>query len=115
MQRRQALSTVNQTFYHTKANSVNYDHSRNVSFNIERTNKFASARPSYEDLDYAEVSSNRHLVTDSNQFRSEQASTSSAPPIEYSSESQVLYLCNYTHWFCCKSFLIILTPEISLY
>ncbi|KAL8096033.1 U-box domain-containing protein 35-like isoform X2 [Apium graveolens] len=89
MQRRQALSTVNQTFYHTKANSVNYDHSRNVSFDIERTDKFASARPSYEDLDYAEVSSNRHLVTDSNQLRSDQASTSSASPVEYSSESQV--------------------------
>ncbi|KAK1366696.1 U-box domain-containing protein 35-like [Heracleum sosnowskyi] len=89
MQRLQALSTVNQTFYHTKANSFNYDHSRKVSFDIERTNKFASARPSYEDLDYAEISSNRHLVTDSNQLTSDQASTSSAPPIEYSSESQV--------------------------
>ncbi|XP_017258655.1 U-box domain-containing protein 35 isoform X1 [Daucus carota subsp. sativus] len=89
MQRLQALSTVNQTFYHTKANSVNFDHSRNVSFDTERTSKFASSRPSYEDLDYAELSSSRHLVTDSNQLTSEQASTSSAPPIKYSSESEV--------------------------
>ena len=91
MQRLQALSTVNQTFYHTKANSVNFDHSRNVSFDTERTSKFASSHPSYEDLDYAELSSSRHLVTDSNQLTSEQASTSSAPPIKYSSESEVVY------------------------
>lgn len=98
VQRRQALSTVNQTIYHTKANSVNYDHSRNSSFDIDRTNKFVSARPSYEDLDYAEVSSNRHLMTDSHHLMSEQASTSSAPQREFSSESQVLYHSKeYTH------------------
>ncbi|KAK1392857.1 U-box domain-containing protein 35 [Heracleum sosnowskyi] len=58
MQRRQALSTINKKFHHTKVNSV-------------------------------KVSSNRNLVSDHDQWTSERTSTSSAPPTENSSESQV--------------------------
>lgn len=92
MQRRQALSTINQTFHHTKVHSVNYDHSRILSSDVEKTNTTVSTYPSNEDLDDAEVSIDRNLVTDYDQWTSERTSTSSAPPTEYSSNSQVLYL-----------------------
>lgn len=92
MQRRQALSTINKKIHHTEVNSVSYDHPRILSSDIEKTNTFASTYPSNEDLNYAEISSNRNLVSDHDQWTSERTSTSSAPPTEYSSESQVLYL-----------------------
>lgn len=91
MQRRQALSTIDQTFHHTKAKSVSYDHLRILYPDIEKISKFGTAYPSNEDLDYAEVSSNRNLDTDCDQWTSERTSTSSAPATEYSSESQVYH------------------------
>ncbi|XP_063944986.1 U-box domain-containing protein 35 isoform X2 [Daucus carota subsp. sativus] len=89
IQRCQALSTINQTFHYTKAKSVSYDHSRILYPDIEKTSKFGTAYPSNEDLGYAEVSSNRNLDTDCDQWTSERTSTSSAPATEYSSENQV--------------------------
>ncbi|KAA8533898.1 hypothetical protein F0562_031415 [Nyssa sinensis] len=89
MQRFQALSTINQTLLHTRTDSAETIHSRNLSLDTGEGDGFMSSCPSYLDIGYANsrVSSFRSLVTDNQSWISDQPSTSDAHT-DFSSESQ---------------------------
>lgn len=90
MQRFQALSTINQTLLHTKASSIETNHSRSQSQEIREEENFMTPFPSNSDIGYEDsrVTSIRSLLTDNQSWISDQASISDACT-ESSSASQV--------------------------
>ena len=93
MQRFQALSTINQTLLHKRADSIETIHSRSQSLDIREEENFMSSCPSNSDIGYAHssLSSVRSFLTDNQSWISDQASTSDAFT-ESSSGSQVTSL-----------------------
>ncbi|GFZ15164.1 U-box domain-containing protein kinase family protein [Actinidia rufa] len=90
MQQFEALSTINETFFHKKTNSCETIHSRLSSLDIGEQEDGISSSHSNSDIGHpkSRLSRCRSLVTDNQSWLSDQASTSDGPS-DFSSESQI--------------------------
>lgn len=93
MQRFQALSTLNQTLLKTGKKSVESNHSRYQSLDIDEGKVTMSQCPSNFDVEHtlSQASSCKSLLTENQSYVSDQASISDVATDYSSPESQVVF------------------------
>ncbi|KAF5731047.1 U-box domain-containing protein 35-like [Tripterygium wilfordii] len=91
MQRFHALSAINQNLLHSRASSIDANHSRNLSLDIEEERDTTSLCVYSSDIEHAigGTSSYKGLLKDSQSHVSDQASTSDVHSEHSSSDTQV--------------------------